>query len=305
MLYHYKAFGLSFSSEIELTECLPSDHTEMDFRIVIARVPLTAMAVTNIHRRGILASSGTDSNHNLYLHWEGVASYRASGGDLLEVEVYTEDKDVLSLFTVSEALAMILFQRNYYLLHASAVQIGEKAVVFMGAPGAGKSTTAAAFVKAGCRLLSDDLTALSFDDQGKPFVVPAYPQLKIWENTVKGLGMNLENLERVSEGVNKFAVTPRDSFPDQMLPLGAFYFLHKARNKPRLRNMPPMNIPTETLKHFPIESEWLDENHLTRMFHQSIQCAQHAEMYEMRRPEGFVALEEWVQNQLKAYESVG
>lgn len=304
MLYNYKAFGLSFSSEIELPECLPAESTALDFRIVKARVSLPPVSTTNIHRRGIMAESGIDSNQNLYLNWKGVAAYRAIAGELLEVDAMTEENDVLSLFTVSEALAMILFQRGYFLLHASAVQIGEQAVVFMGAPGAGKSTTAAAFVKAGCRLLSDDLTAISFDQDNKPYVVPAYPQLKIWENTVRGLGMNVENLERVSEGVNKFAVTPRDLFPDKILPLGAFYFLHKARNKPRLRQMPLMKIPTETLKHFPIESKWLDERHLTRLFHQSIFCAQNAEMWEMRRPEGFDALENWVQYQMKAYESV-
>lgn len=172
----------------------------------------------------------------------------------------------------------------------------------MGAPGAGKSTTAAAFLKAGCTLLSDDLTAITFDEHNKPYVVPAYPQLKIWENTVNGLGWNELNLARVSEGVNKFAFTPRDSFPDEKIPLAGFYFLHRVKNRAAVRAMSPVKIPTETLKHFPLESDWLDEDMLTSMFHQSILCAHHAEMWEVRRPEGFGALEKWVENQIQGYE---
>lgn len=304
MIYYYKAFGLTFSSEIELPECIPVDKTDIDFEIVKRTVVLPGLSETNIHRRGVMAKSGQVGSDDLFLHWEGIASYRSVAGKVLEVESYTDENAVLSLFTVSEALGMILFQRGYYLLHASAVKIGEKAFVFMGSPGAGKSTTAAAFVKAGCQLISDDLTAITFDADNKAYVVPAYPQLKIWENTVNGLGMSSQHLNRVSEGVNKFALTPRDSFPDDNLLLGGFYFLHKARNKPKISPMALMKIPAETLKHFPLESDWLDEEVLTRVFHQSILCAQQAEMWELRRPNGFIALEEWVNQQLKSYESV-
>lgn len=304
MMYYYKAFGLTFSSEVFLPECIQiAQPSTIDFSIVHKVIDTPELQLTTIHRRGVYAQSGRgkEITKELYLHWEGIATYKAIEGTTLEVQAFTDDASVLSLFTVSEALGLLLFQRGYYLLHASAVMIGAKAWVFMGSPGAGKSTTAAAFLKQGCPLLSDDLTAIVFDEQNIPYVVPAYPQLKIWHNTVKGLGWEANGLPRVSEGVNKFAVSPADNFPDKLVPLSHFVFLSPTTESTGFREekMSAIEIPTETLKHFPLEDAWLEPDILTQLFHQSIWCAQHATMWKVQRPTSFQALEEWVKQTIE------
>lgn len=232
--------------------------------------------------------------NELYLSWEGVADYKAVNGNELLIDAHTSDAGLLSLFTLSEALGLILFQRGYYLLHASAVQVGNEAWCFMGVPGAGKSTTAAAFVKAGCPLLSDDLTAIKLDPSGQAFIVPGFPQLKVWENTARGLSYNTAEMERVSEGVNKFSMNPRATFPDEPQKLGAVYFLHTARNKKSLEPFPAIKVPFETAKHFPLSHHFLTSEVLQKLFRQSLQCASVAPFWSMRRPNGFEALEKWV-----------
>ncbi|MBB5282798.1 hypothetical protein HNQ92_000919 [Rhabdobacter roseus] len=294
MAYFYTAYGLQFRSDLLLPECLPGTGENIDFEIVLTSFPGVKSRPTNIYRRGIRATSGTDAAGHLYLSWEGVADYQALNGRTLRVQPRTEEADLLSLFTLSEALGLILFQRGMYLLHASAVQVGAEAWCFMGTPGAGKSTTAAAFVQAGCPLLSDDLTALRFDEQGRAQIIPGFPQLKIWDTTAEGLRYDPALLTPISEGINKFAFQPTANFPQVPIELGAIYFLHRARNRPARQVVSPVEVPMETLKYFPLPKQFLNQPTIKKLFTQSLQCARTVPICRMRRPADFAALQAWV-----------
>jgi len=298
-MHSYKAFGLKIFSEIELPELsIAEPCADFDLEIRIGSVEVSVPQKTPIYRRGIRAGFHQDEEGNLYIYWEGVANFKAVEGKLLIVSPLTDDPNLLSLFTVSEALGLILFQKGYFLLHASAVKVGDEAWCFMGNPGAGKSTTAAAFVKAGCNLLSDDLTAIGFTDSGEPFIVPAYPQLKLWDNTVNGLDYKRSDLEPVSEGINKFSYQPKAEFLHEPVMLKEIFFLNKARNRKPLERLPATKIPTETIKHFPLPNQLLINEYLKNHFLQSFRCANNANMWSKRRPDGFTALENWVKQSI-------
>ena len=294
-MYHYKAFGLNILSDIQLPELSDGDaQNVVDLQIKSASIKLPVLANTQLYRRGIRASFAQDPDENLYLHWKGIASFKAIDGNILMVNTLTDNENLISLFTVSEALGLILFQRNMFLLHASAVQVGDEGWCFMGKPGAGKSTTAAAFVKAGCNLLSDDLTAIGFDEKGVAYIVPAYPQLKIWDTTVNGLHYDKSGLQPVSEGVNKFAYHPKADFSHERVPLKEVFFLHNARNKKPQVPLTPAEVPMETLKNFPLPSQLLTREALKNHFLQSFQCTKSAKLWKKKRPDGFENLEKWV-----------
>ncbi|MCF0057321.1 serine kinase [Dyadobacter sp. CY356] len=297
-MYFYKAYGLTIFSEIELPElssALPT--TSWDLHIKIGTVINPKFKKTAIYRRGIRALFGKNKE-NLILHWEGVATFEAVEGNQLVVSPLTEDNNLISLFTVSEALGLILFQRGYFLLHASSVKVGDEAWCFMGSPGAGKSTTAAAFVKAGCPLLSDDLTAISFDESGKAYIIPAYPQIKIWDNTVNGLNYERSNLQPVSEGVNKFSYKPAGAFDLEPVQLGNIFFIHKAKNRAALEELSAFSIPTEMLKNFPLPFSLMSGEAVKQHFLQSFNCARFAKIWRKRRSDGFELLEKWVQESI-------
>ncbi|KAA0989419.1 phosphoenolpyruvate carboxykinase (ATP) [Dyadobacter aurulentus] len=298
-MHYYKAFGLNILSEIVLPELNTGDqHASVDLHIKAGKIQLPKLSKTHIYRRDTRAAFG-QSEDNLFLFWDSIASFRAQSGSLLIVDAFTNDTNLTSLFTVSEALGLILFQRGMFLLHSSSVLVGSEAWCFMGSPGAGKSSTAAAFIKAGCRLLSDDLTAIQIGGDNMVNVVPAYPQLKIWNKTVEGLGYKAEDLHPVSEGIDKYAYLPKATFEDQPVALGRLIFLHKAKNRAALSRPGISEIPPELIKHFPLPVALLSAEYLQRHFIQTIQCAKHAEVLKMRRPEGFENLEKWVEESLE------
>jgi hypothetical protein len=62
----------------------------------------------------------------------------------------------------AQALPLAATLRGYEVLHASGVVLGGEAVLFSGTPAAGKSSLAAALLRRGGQLLSDDAVALEW-----------------------------------------------------------------------------------------------------------------------------------------------
>ena len=132
-------------------------------------------------------------------------------------------------YLVGPVMGFVLRLRGTVCLHASAVAIGDCAIALIGSPGAGKSTTAAAFACSGFPVLSDDVVALT--DKGAQFLVqPGYPRLNLWPDSVQRLFGSGDALPRITPTWDKrylplgknghhFASTP--------LPLGAIYILDR------------------------------------------------------------------------------
>ncbi len=63
-------------------------------------------------------------------------------------------------YLIGPVIAFALRLRGVVSLHASAISVGDQSIALMGVPGAGKSTTAAAFALLGFPILSDDVVVL-------------------------------------------------------------------------------------------------------------------------------------------------
>jgi hypothetical protein len=97
----------------------------------------------------------------------------------------------------------------------------------MGMPGAGKSTTAAAFAQLGYPVLSDDVVVL--DDLGDRFVVqPGYPRVNLWPDSVCTLFGSVDALPWITPTWDKRYLALDQNgrrFQSSPLPLGAIYVL--------------------------------------------------------------------------------
>ena len=129
-------------------------------------------------------------------------------------------------YLLGPVLGIVLRHRGVVCLHASAVAIHGRAVVFVGPPGAGKSTTAAAMARCGCRVLADDITVLEERD-GIFRVHPAYPGLCLWPDSISLLyGNSGLPAEPVASREKRCLSTGEGlQFEQHALPLGSIYFL--------------------------------------------------------------------------------
>jgi hypothetical protein len=105
-------------------------------------------------------------------------------------------------YLLGPVLGFALRLRGVTCLHASSVAVGEDAVAFVGAAGAGKSTLAAAFARCGNPVLTDDVAPL--DEHGGAFHVrPAYPRIRLWPESVDLLFGTPDALPRITPGWEK------------------------------------------------------------------------------------------------------
>jgi hypothetical protein len=81
-------------------------------------------------------------------------------------------------YLLSQALSFVLLERGVEPLHATVVAVGGRAVGFMGAPGTGKSTLAAEFLRMGAKVVTDDLLVVDRAESG--FLAhPGPPRIKL------------------------------------------------------------------------------------------------------------------------------
>lgn len=130
-------------------------------------------------------------------------------------------------YFLGPVLGLVLRLRGVTCLHASAIAFDGRAAAFVGAEGAGKSTTAAALARKGFVVVSDDIVAL--EERGDGFLVkPAYPYLCLWPESVESLYGSADALPRFATGYDKRCMSVEAQslgFADRALPLGCVYIL--------------------------------------------------------------------------------
>jgi hypothetical protein len=130
-------------------------------------------------------------------------------------------------YLLGPVLGFVMRLRGIVPMHASAVQVDGRAVLFAGDAWAGKSTTAAAFAMRGYAVLSDDIVPLSLSDGGVT-ASPGHPRLSIWSDSTEGLFGSTEALPAVSDTYPKRYLdltTPGFAFHGVRAPVGAIYVL--------------------------------------------------------------------------------
>jgi hypothetical protein len=140
----------------------------------------------------------------------------------------------LASYLLGPVLGFVLRLRGVTCLHASAVAIEGRAVAFVGPPGAGKSTTAAALARQGHPVLTDDVLPLS-DQDDDILAQPGYPRLRLWPESVEALSTAasvLPPLTPPADGKRLHLDLTRDGyrFQGRPLPLAAVYLLGERRD---------------------------------------------------------------------------
>lgn len=123
------------------------------------------------------------------------------------------------------SLSFAMINLGFEPLHSTTVVIDGQAVALMGDCGYGKSSLGASFVKAGCRLLTDDLLVTSLEN-GQILAYPGAPRVKLYPAIAKIVfGPRVKGL-RLQPLTSKLII-PLDETRSQRtpVPLRAIYVL--------------------------------------------------------------------------------
>jgi len=223
VIYRYRAFGLRIDSDIlfpELGEAAGPD----DADLTVIRRPDDGEE---------FGRTDSEGRNRLYAA-EGIVEFRVPQTaafritDGRRIEVYAgpgADEDRIRLYVLGTCMGAALLQRRILPLHGSVVTRNGRAYAIVGDSGAGKSTLSAALIERGFRLVTDDVAAIVFDERGTPLVMPAYPQQKLWQESLNRLQIAGSGLRPLFERETKFAVSADGAFWPEPVPLVHIYEL--------------------------------------------------------------------------------
>lgn len=221
----YQAFGLKLYSDIALPELSPMNDAgeSPDIRIEMGDLPQYWNQCTSEPYEFITSTEGVIFKVMDYV------LFFISGGSNITVSPRHDDYDegLLRLYILGTCMGIALMQRRIYPLHGSAVAIGGEAYAVIGNSGAGKSTLASALLQQGCRLISDDVIAVSLDNNNKPMVTPAYPQQKLWQESLDKFNMDCSEYRSVYGRETKYCIPVSSQFSSQSLRLAGVFELKK------------------------------------------------------------------------------
>ena len=136
------------------------------------------------------------------------------------------DAETARFLFANQVLPLALSRQGTLVFHASAIEIGDDAVAFMGASGLGKSTLTASFATHGFRFLTDDGLVVR-SEAGRWLAVPSQPSLRLWDDSREALvgaaAAIAPPLRHTSK--SRFLAGERIAFCDRPRPLRRVYFL--------------------------------------------------------------------------------
>lgn len=163
--------------------------------------------------------AATEHAQGYTLRFNGCADFHIDAG-LRHVEVVGDpdsDPGYVPILFSGTVISFLLTMRGHHVLHASAIQLGDRAVAFVGESGQGKTTVAAMLCSQGARLVTDDV--LRVDLGAAPVVHRGGPELRLRPGSrafAEGFVLEADRYETADA---RTAVKPREA--EDVLPLAA------------------------------------------------------------------------------------
>jgi len=220
-MYKYYAYGLNIHSEIFLPELIYKESSVPDIIITIGNVdPFREVALNE----GLYFR---ETKNAKYRFWDDIGKFKISNGNRIIVDpAKSVDKKLLRMYILGTIFANLLNQRGLLVLHASAVNINNYVVAFLGAKNKGKSTVALEFYENGYPIVADDYIPIYFENS-IPFVYTGFPQLKLSQKSIAHSHFILEKNLKYTSDFDKFYFTTKRSFTQNKLPLKRIYILER------------------------------------------------------------------------------
>jgi hypothetical protein len=161
-----------------------------DAYLTIGSVPL-ALPTTITSGQSWQAACGS----YFYEAGDDVGRFLVDGGKSIIFEpAVSLNTEKLAHHLTHTLICALMRHRGDLVLHASTVELDGTTIAISGRSGAGKSTTTAALLARGARLVADDVTVLRRDLHGNPLLQTGLPFLHLTHEALK-----LTNLEAMGE----------------------------------------------------------------------------------------------------------
>ena len=246
-------------------------------------------------------------------HARGGAFHIKEGREIVLDPQPGADPALLRVLLAGRMMAFLLRQRGWLPLHASGAEVRGAGILFLGASGSGKSTTAAAFHSGGCEVVTDDVAAVRVDPDGGCVLNPAGPRIRLlddsravfgadepegavqWRKRLFDLGRG--DLDRGDPGRSD----PGRGDRRKLIPIRRIYVLEYGGGIGR-EQIQPMSAVAALSAHSFVKHWRMDEVALAAHLRDCSQVATSVPVYRLLRPRSLDALPDlvrWVEKDLE------
>lgn len=247
LAYYYRVYGLTLRTNQPLIGLLPisepvdawdvSIHLSKTWQESSMPVPISAWQLSPKHP-GVRIATLEEGTYLLLSYIGDELNYVEFAINPNGEQIWIAVSEELNLRCATSllcgiVLGCVLRIRGVTCLHATVVIVEEQAIAMLGAKGAGKSTTTAALLQRGARLIADDVAVL-VEQKNKFLVQPGYPALRLHEDVAIKLYGSYEHLQIITPKPDIWPFKRELSllkepklFPQEPVPLAAIYILEE------------------------------------------------------------------------------
>ena len=208
MINNYYVYGLNIKSEIEIEEFVKLDNIADEDVVTISYSTMSDDIKEKI-KEGVRINL---SNNKIWFHINDIATYCVTNGNKIEVELCDNaDMQLMKIYVMCSCLGFIMIQKKMVAIHGGVIEMDNKAVIFTGDRGAGKSTLTTALRERGYKFISDDVAGIKINKV--PYVMPGFPYQKLCESAMDKFGYDKERYTSfMSDKEVKYVVPALDEF---------------------------------------------------------------------------------------------
>lgn len=237
--------------------------------------------------------------NQFYIEISDVAKYHLVVAEnilFIEPNINLTDLYPINTWLYGTIFAYILQSRGYLVLHGSAVLVNDRAVIFSGDSGVGKSTTAAAMVAHGYPLITDDVVALRYNSVGQLVLIPGPQRVKLWDDALTKFGRSSDGLQQVTNKDNKYEL-PIENYQSKEVVVAQFYELNHSEDCYEIYLIEQIgyNKISTLIKNTYRYAMLRSMGKLSLHLQQIAQLATSIEVYQVTRPQNQYLLDELLQ----------
>jgi hypothetical protein len=309
----YETYGIRLRSEIDLSfaECVPAGKPDVDllgeserFFRDASRDAVLRPAECRWYEYALL------EDDQIYLKWKGEFEFLVTGDGrrIFFRKLDAGSLESLRFYLLGRALSFAMVRQGYEPIHSSTVVLDGHALAFLGESGFGKSSLAAEFLSAGCRLLTDDLLLVS-QRSGRLEAQPGPPRIKLFPWVARQcLGPDAAGVPMNMWSDKLVVPLGEDRHSSRPVPLSSFYILrspHEIGREQGIRidDVSRRDAFVEMIR-YTFNDDLADGDRLKRLFSKSLELAAQVPVKRISYPRELPLLPE-VRKQIMADFAVG
>jgi hypothetical protein len=302
----YSLGGLRIESDLPLwgLHVFPNKAEER-CEVVVRRRPIADKVSKTIAKFIDGHYSGAYDGRDVLIEYSPLGRFLLRGGEEILIDTApSSDHDEVRAYLLGAVFGALCHQRGIIPLHASAIDVANGCIAFVGASGAGKSTMAAALAQRGHDIVADDECFLQLGTRGEVLAAPGVSYIRLLEDTRAALGFPAVQQESQRHG-KYFIPVNEPKNPMRSRPLRGVYQLHRIPNGvtkvTRLRGAEAVEVLMQNVYPPNFAARLGYESNVFRV---CAAAARDMPVFQLSRPHDFAALDqviELLENQLGAH----